>query len=110
MAAAAQTHKVTFLEPGTGKEVGVVTVSTGETILEGAIAQDIPIQHACGGFCACTTCHVVVKSGAEHLSEPEEEELDRLETIADNYQAKSRLACQSKVNGDVVVEIQNLDR
>ena len=80
----------------------------GESILDVAIHHEIPIQHACGGFCACTTCHVIVKSGEKDLSELEDEELDRLERVA-GAPAGSRLGCQAKVYGDVVVEIVNID-
>src|SRR6201992_2513200 len=37
------------------------------------------LAHACGGACACTTCHLLVKEGAPKITEPEEEELDRLD-------------------------------
>ena len=82
--------------------------SPGDTVLDVAIANDVPIQHACGGFCACTTCHIQVTSGGSHLSVQEEEEEDRLDTV-DRFSDKSRLACQSKIMGDVIVEIMNLE-
>ncbi len=81
----------------------------GESILDVAISHDIPMQHACGGFCACTTCHVIVKSGMPNLSEMEEDEQERLERVAMDVTADSRLGCQAKLHGDVVVEIQNLE-
>ena len=28
------------------------------------------LDHACGGVCACTTCHIHVKQGAEGLAKP----------------------------------------
>src|SRR6201997_826684 len=95
--------KVTFLPINKTYEA-----KPGESILDVAINSDIPIQHACGGFCACTTCHVLVKSGENSLSKMEEDELDRLERVA-GMRNDSRLACQSRVHGDVTVEIVNLD-
>lgn len=80
----------------------------GDTILDVAMFNDVPLQHACGGFCACTTCHVVVKSGEANLSPMEEMEEERLE-YATGVTLHSRLGCQAKIRGDVVVEIQNLD-
>lgn len=80
----------------------------GESILDVAINHDIPLQHACGGFCACTTCHVLVKSGEASLSEIEEDEADRIEMVGD-MQKESRLGCQARVHGDTTVEIVNLD-
>src|ERR1700727_371498 len=54
------------------------------------------LDHACGGVCACTTCHLHVKQGAEGISEPEDLELDRMETAAD-VQLNSRLGCPAGI-------------
>ncbi len=80
----------------------------GESILDVAINNDVPLMHACGGFCACTTCHVKVKSGLPGLSVIEDEEQERLER-ADGMTSESRLGCQARVHGDVTVEIVNQD-
>jgi 2Fe-2S ferredoxin len=75
-----------------------------ESLLDVALNFHIPLDHACGGVCACTTCHVIVKSGDAHLSEPDEDELDRLE-MAPGLTLHSRLGCQAIIKGDVIVEI-----
>lgn len=80
---------------------------TGETLLEVALNNNVPLQHACGGYCACTTCHVEVKSGDANLSPMEDEEDDRLDRSS-GVTLHARLGCQAKVRGDVVVEIQNI--
>lgn len=80
-----------------------------ESLLDIALNFDVPLEHACGGNCACTTCHVVVKQGEQNLSEAEDDELDRLETAAD-LTLHSRLGCQCIVKGDVVVEIPAWNR
>ena len=67
------------------------------------------LEHACGGSCACTTCHVVVKEGDASLSEMEDDELDRVEQAAD-YQLRSRLGCQAVVKDDVTVNIPEWNR
>ena len=71
----------------------------------------IVLDHACGGSCACTTCHVWIKEGAAGLSEAEDDELDRLDMAADQ-QLNSRLGCQAVIArpGDYVVEIPNWNR
>ena len=74
------------------------------SILDIALAHGIDLQHNCGGKCACTTCHVIVKEGAENLSKMEEDEEDRLDT-AEGLTLHSRLGCQAVVGGDVVVEV-----
>jgi len=69
------------------------------------------LDHACGGACACTTCHLWVKAGAGGISEPEDLELDRMETAAD-IQLNSRLGCQAVIErpGTYVVEIPKWNR
>lgn len=81
-----------------------IEVPKGTTVLDAAVENDIPLQHACGGYCACTTCHIHVKEGAANIAPMQEDEEDRLETRSDRT-AHSRLGCQSKVLGDIVIEI-----
>ena len=85
-----------------------VTVKEGESLLDIALAHGIEIQHACGGFCACTTCHCEVMEGNANLQAPDEDELERL-SILDERTDHSRLACQAKVKGNVTVRIVNAD-
>jgi len=82
-----------------------------QSILDVALNNDIRLDHACGGNCACTTCHVWVKEGAENLSEMEDDEADRLDMAAD-LQLNSRLGCQAVITkpGKVVVEIPAWNR
>jgi 2Fe-2S ferredoxin len=95
--------KVKFLPSGIEVEV-----KEGDALLDIALANDVSIQHACGGFCACTTCHCEVIEGASNLDAPDEDELERLEVLEERTE-KSRLACQSKVRGDVTVRVVNHD-
>ncbi len=74
------------------------------SLLDVALNGDVPLEHACGGNCACTTCHVIVRSGMNNLSEMEDDEADRLDT-AWELTPQSRLACQAVVKGDVECEI-----
>ncbi|MEW6057978.1 MAG: 2Fe-2S iron-sulfur cluster-binding protein [Bdellovibrionota bacterium] len=79
-------------------------VADGQTILDAALDNEVDLNHACGGFCACTTCHIYVKEGAANLSVMDEEESERLE-YKDGRTTESRLSCQSKVHGDIAVVI-----
>lgn len=83
-----------------------VEVVAGSSILDAALDNDIPLDHACGGYCACTTCHVYVVQGINHLTSIEPEEQERLE-FKDHQQPNSRLGCQAKINGDLEVVIPN---
>lgn len=81
------------------------------SLLDVALNFGIELEHACGGNCACTTCHVVVRKGRELLSELEDDEADKLDTAAD-LQLHSRLGCQVQIvkPGEVVVEIPSWNR
>jgi 2Fe-2S ferredoxin len=74
------------------------------SILDIALNFGVPLDHTCGGCCACTTCHVIIRAGEENLSKKDDCEADRLD-IAPGVTLRSRLACQAVVRGDVVVEI-----
>lgn len=80
-----------------------------ESILDVAMHFGVPLEHACGGSCACTTCHVIVKSGDANLTPADDDELDRLDMAA-GLTIHSRLACQAVVKGDVAVEIPSWNR
>jgi 2Fe-2S ferredoxin len=80
-----------------------------ESLLDIAMNNGFHLEHACGGSCACTTCHVVVKEGVNNLSEIEDDEIDRVEQAAD-FQLNSRLGCQAVVKGDVTVVIPEWNR
>jgi ferredoxin, 2Fe-2S len=81
-----------------------------ESLLDVAIHFGIQLEHACGGNCACTTCHVVVKDNSDkNLSEMEEDEADRLDMAA-GLTLHSRLGCQAVVKGDVTIEIPAWNR
>jgi 2Fe-2S ferredoxin len=93
--------KVKFLPSGVECEV-----KNGESILDIALSHGVPIQHACGGFCACTTCHCEVVEGLDQLEAPDSDELERLEVL-DGRTPQSRLGCQAKVKGNVTVKVVN---
>ncbi len=78
---------------------------TGETILNVALKNGIPLEHACEKSCACTTCHVIVREGFDSLEESTEDEDDMLDK-AWGLEPESRLGCQAKVTDEnLVVEI-----
>ncbi|MGA2277322.1 MAG: 2Fe-2S iron-sulfur cluster-binding protein [Terracidiphilus sp.] len=81
------------------------------SFLDVAENNNIFLDHACGGVCACSTCHVLIKSGASGLTEADDDELDRLDMAADQ-QLNSRLGCQAVITrpGEYVVEIPSWNR
>ena len=102
-------HTVTFLPLDLTVEVDDARYPLADhgkpgSLLDIALANNIHLEHNCGGSCACTTCHVVVREGEANLSTMEQDEEDRLDT-AEGLTLHSRLGCQAVVKGDVVVEI-----
>ena len=82
-----------------------------QSILDVALNYAVDLHHACGGYCACTTCHVWVKEGADLISPMEDDEADKLDMAAD-LQLNSRLGCQAVITkpGKLVVEIPAWNR
>ena len=108
--------KVTFIIDGETQTVefehGEVPYShhgKPESFLDVAKHFHVPLEHACGGSCACTTCHVIVTEGMENLSEMDDDEADRLDMAA-GLTLRSRLGCQCVVQGDIKVEIPSWNR
>jgi len=77
------------------------------SILDVLLGHGVPLEHACGGNCACTTCHVIVKRGFTKLSEASEQEEDLLDK-APGLTMTSRLGCQAVVE-DTAAEIVVLE-
>lgn len=109
-------YKITFLPAGKTFEVDPDRLPYNRTGLPGSIldiayAADISVDHACGGVCACATCHVIVQKGLESCNEASEDELEQLDE-ARGLTLESRLSCQCVPNGttDVVVVIPDWNR
>lgn len=79
------------------------------SILDVFCGHAVDLEHACGGKCACTTCHVIVKEGMANLSEMQDDEADRLDT-APGLTINSRLGCQAVVKGDITIVIPKYHR
>lgn len=94
-----QVHQVTFLPLNK-----TVEARAGMSLLDIALENGIDLEHNCGGNCACSTCHVVIVRGMESLTPKSLDEEDQLED-ADGLTVNSRLGCQAKICGNVVVEI-----
>lgn len=81
------------------------------SILDIALGNSVDVDHACGGVCACSTCHVIVKQGLETCNEATDDENDQLDE-APVITLQSRLGCQCVPNGtqDVVIEIPAVNK
>jgi 2Fe-2S ferredoxin len=112
-------YTVTFVKPDKTQQVVQVNpdnIPYGPTGLPGSILDiameaGVDLEHVCGGVCACSTCHVVVKQGLETCNEGTDDEFDQLEE-APALTLQSRLGCQCVPNGtkDVVIEIPAVNK
>lgn len=94
--------KVRFLAHGRSWEA---EVPPGSSVLEASKTVGAPEGDACGGVCACSTCHVYVLKGRDLLREAEEDEEDILDKAFD-VRASSRLGCQARIEGEGEVEVE----
>lgn len=81
-----------------------VEASPGQTLLEIAEEHDVKMGSACGGVCACSSCHCWIRKGESSLDEASDAEEDRLD-MAFDVRPESRLGCQVKV-GDQDLEVE----
>jgi len=80
-----------------------VEASTGQRLLDVAWAERQPLEGACEGVMACSTCHVIVDpEDFAKLPKASDEEEDLLD-LAPHASRTSRLACQ-------IILTEDLDR
>lgn len=88
--------KITFVEPSGSKRS--IDVPDGMSLMQAATMNGVEgMEAACGGFCACATCHCYVDEN--HLSQieaPNEIEAVLLESLVTDRRSGSRLGCQVK--------------
>lgn len=100
IAADAPTVNMTFRSPdGTTKRT--VQARIGETLLQTAHRNELDLEGACEGVCACSTCHLIFPSNVYNsLEEPSEDEEDMLD-MAFGLTETSRLGCQITVTKEM---------
>ena len=84
-----------------------LSVGAGETILEASLRAGIPHAHACGGRARCSTCRIWILEGLEYCSERNEQERAIAGPL--RFGPEVRLACQTKVSGDLKLRRLVLD-
>jgi len=86
-------RKITFIDKDSQSHT--FTVADGANLLDIAQAHDLDMEGACGGSCACSTCHVIVEDEGmyEKMEEPDDDENDMLD-LAFGLTETSRLGCQ----------------
>jgi adenylate cyclase len=88
--------KVTYFH-----EITLEDVSEGQTLLDISIRHRIPHLHQCGGRARCTTCRVQILDGLSNVSPPSP--IEQKVASQRGWDDFTRLACQTRVKGDVVI-------
>jgi ferredoxin len=78
-----------------------VEAAPGQRLLDVAWAAREPLEGACEGVMACSTCHVIVDSGDFTKLPPASEEEEDLLDLAAHATRTSRLACQIILTEDM---------
>ena len=73
----------------------------GQRLLDVAWAANQPLEGACEGVMACSTCHVIVDPGDFARLPPASEEEEDLLDIAAHVRRTSRLACQIMLSDEL---------
>jgi ferredoxin len=82
-------------------EITLEDVPGDQTLLDLSIRHRIPHLHQCGGYGRCTTCRVQILDGFSNVS-PRGEVEQKVATRR-GWDECTRLACQTRVAGDVVI-------
>ena len=85
--------RVRFLKPD-GSLDREVDAAPGTVLLDLAQAHGQPLEGACEGAMACSTCHVIIAAEDFDRLPPASEEEDDLLDLAAHVTRTSRLACQ----------------
>ena len=96
-------HQIHFF-----KEQNTISCAEHKTILEASLAAHINHAHACGGQGKCSTCRISVMDGIENCNPRIGTELQMAEKL--NFPAEIRLACQTKITGDISIRRMVSDR
>jgi ferredoxin, 2Fe-2S len=95
---------IKFEEKGL-KPITLSNIEAGQSLLEIALKNDIELHHNCGGVCACSTCHLYVEKGEQHIEELSDKEEDFIDRAV-SPRLNSRLGCQCVLNdGSGTIEV-----
>ncbi|KAK4197720.1 putative adrenodoxin, mitochondrial precursor [Triangularia verruculosa] len=79
-----------------------IATCKGDNLLDIAQANDLEMEGACGGSCACSTCHVIIEDPDyyDKMPEPDDDENDMLD-LAFGLTETSRLGCQVSMSPEL---------
>lgn len=95
--------RITYLSDGNR----TLEAEAGQTLLQSSLSHGLPHTHLCGGQGRCSTCRVAILEGLGHC-EPRGAAEGAI-AVARNFAPEIRLACQTRIRGDVVLRRLVLD-
>jgi len=81
----------------------IIEVDEKTDLLQALTKKGMSIRSDCGGHASCSTCIIKIVSGEEYTSAPGFIEIQLLGNVF--HITKERLSCQTKITGDVVIDI-----
>jgi len=86
----------------------VIEIDDSKNLLEALREKGVYIKSSCGGVASCSDCIVKILSGEDNLEPPPFEEIKFLGNVF--HITKERLACQTKINGNITIDIAHHDK
>jgi len=84
-----------------------IEINELDTVLEALLADGIDHTHVCGGNAYCSTCRIMILDGIQNCSSPSSAERALAKKL--DIPVHIRLACQTKVSGDVTIRRMVID-
>ena len=79
----------------------ILDADTNSTLMEIIRDEGIDIEAACGGCCACTTCHVYIDDEWLHKLDPIDDDEESMLDQAFDVKEQSKLSCQIQLNAEL---------
>ena len=79
----------------------ILDADTNSTLMEIIRDEGIDIEAACGGCCACATCHVYIDDKWLHKLDPIDDDEESMLDQAFDVRNSSRLSCQINLSDDL---------
>ena len=84
-----------------------ICASPDSTVLEAILKAKINHIHVCGGNARCTTCRIYIMDGLSNCRPRNEKEKQLAEKLG--FPQNIRLACQTKIKGDITIRRPVID-
>jgi adenylate cyclase len=84
-----------------------IEIKQSDTVLDALLANGVEQTNICGGNAHCSTCRIMILEGSKNCSPPTSAERALAKQL--DFPVHVRLACQTKVTGDVSIRRMVID-